>query len=121
MEGETQEQTNNRPWLYKKGQSGNPSGRPKGSISMKEYVKNKLATMTPEEREIYLEGVDKKVIWEMAEGKARQDTDITSGGEKIQFNIVTYENHNNSIPVQSEELPVGLSESTTEIQDSSAS
>lgn len=74
---DTQEQTNNRPWLYKKGQSGNPGGRPVGSKSMKTYVKEKLATMTEIEREEYLEGVDKKVIWEMAEGKAKQDLDIS--------------------------------------------
>ena len=74
---ESVEQTNNRPWLYKKGQSGNPSGRPKGSKSMKTYVKEKLAAMTEEEREEYLAGVDKKIIWEMAEGKAKQDVEVS--------------------------------------------
>lgn len=74
---ESEEQTNNRPWLYKKGQSGNPGGRPIGSKSMKTYVKEKLAAMTEEEREVYLEGVDKKVIWEMAEGKAKQDLEVS--------------------------------------------
>jgi acyl-CoA-binding protein len=73
MEDELKEQTNNRPWLYKKGQSGNPNGRPPGTFSLKEYAKKKLASMTDEEREEFLEGLDKKVIWEMGEGKAKQD------------------------------------------------
>lgn len=76
MDDEPQKQTNNRPWLYKKGQSGNPGGRPIGSVSMKVYVRNKLLSMTDEEREVFLEGVDKKVLWEMSEGKAKQDMDL---------------------------------------------
>lgn len=89
MENTTEEQLENskvpkqlQPYMYKKGQSGNPSGRPEG-ISMKEYVRMKFRHMTDDEREEYLEGVDKKVIWEMAEDKAKQGTDITSGGEKL--------------------------------------
>jgi hypothetical protein len=80
---ETQEQTNSRPWLYKKGQSGNPGGRPVGSKSMKTWIKEKLATMTEEEREVFLEGVPKHEIWKMAEGNPANATDITSGGKPI--------------------------------------
>lgn len=76
-------QTNNsKPWLWKKGQSGNIMGRPKGK-TMKEYAKQYLERMTDEERDAWLEGIPKDKIWEMSEGKARQDTDITSGGEKL--------------------------------------
>lgn len=66
---EEKQKSNDRPWLYKKGQSGNPAGRPKGSKSMKTYVKEKLAAMSDDEREEFLEGVDKRIIWEMSEGK----------------------------------------------------
>lgn len=85
---DTEEQTNNRPWLYKKGQSGNPGGRPVGSVSMKTYVRNKLLSMTEEEREEFLEGVDKKVLWEMAEGKPEAKTEVTGkDGEPLKVTV----------------------------------
>lgn len=61
-----------RPYQFKKGQSGNPSGRPAGK-SLKERAKAMLNTMTAEEEQVFLEGIDKKTIWEMAEGKPKQD------------------------------------------------
>lgn len=64
-----------KPWQFKKGQSGNPAGRPAGK-SLKERAKAMLNAMTPEEEQEFLEGIDKKTIWEMAEGKAKQDMDI---------------------------------------------
>lgn len=75
---ETEEQTNSRPWLYKKGQSGNPGGRPKGSLSLKTYIRNKLSAMTNEEREVYLEGLDKETIWRMAEGNPTSDDKVNT-------------------------------------------
>lgn len=77
---DTQEQTNNRPWLYKKGQSGNPGGRPKGSISMKTWLANKLASMTEEEREDFVEGLNKIDLFKMAEGNP--DTHSKLSGDK---------------------------------------
>lgn len=88
MEDISSEQLNNSkvppqllPHVYKKGQSGNPGGRPKNTL--KEYTKKKLAEMTEEEREAFLEGIDKRTIWEMAEGKAEAKTDVTTNGESI--------------------------------------
>jgi hypothetical protein len=78
---ETQEQTNNRPWLYKKGQSGNPGGRPKGSKSMKTWVKERLETMTDEEREVFLDGLPKVEIWKLAEGNPSTENDLNVKGE----------------------------------------
>lgn len=65
-------QSDIKPWLWKKGQSGNPAGRPKGKTA-KERAREYLVTMTDEEFEEFLSGIDKKTIWEMAEGKAHQD------------------------------------------------
>lgn len=64
------------PFQYKKGQSGNPGGRPAGK-SLKQYTQEKLASMTDEEREEFLNGLDKRTLWEMAEGKAKQDMDLS--------------------------------------------
>ena len=82
MEDTEKQPDNNRashlaPFQYKKGQSGNPGGRPAGAVSMKTYVKNKLLAMSDEEREEFLEGLDKRTIWEMSEGKPKQDVEAT--------------------------------------------
>lgn len=83
---ETQEQLNNsKPWLYKKGQSGNPGGRPKGTKSMKTYIRERFESMTDDEREEFLEGLPKEIIWKMGEGNPETKSDVTSGGEKIMF------------------------------------
>lgn len=73
---ELQEQRNEqiKPWQFKKGQSGNPKGRPPGK-SLKERTKAMLNAMTEEEEQEFLAGMDKRTIWEMAEGKAKQDID----------------------------------------------
>lgn len=63
-------------WQYKKGHSGNPGGRPAGK-TLKQYAREKLASMTDEEREEFLNGIDKRTIWELAEGKAKQDMEIS--------------------------------------------
>lgn len=87
---ETQEQTNNRPWLFQPGKSGNPGGRPKGSKSLKTYAQEMLRDMSDKEKLEYMKGLDKKIIWEMGEGKAEQKTDVTSGGEKLQPVLVKF-------------------------------
>lgn len=83
MEETTQEQPQNskvpiqlQPHQFKKGQSGNPGGRPVGTISLKERAKQMIASMSDEEAQEYLHGIDKKTIWEMAEGKPKQDMDF---------------------------------------------
>ena len=78
---ETQEQKNNsyehlKPWQFKPGQSGNPGGRPKGTISLKTFAQKYIQELSDEEKLEFLRGIDKKIVWEMSEGKAKQDMDI---------------------------------------------
>lgn len=63
-----------RPYMWKKGQSGNIMGRPK-TKTMKEYARDYLSRMTDEERDEWFEGMEKQIIWEMGEGKASQQLD----------------------------------------------
>lgn len=65
--------TNDKPWLFKKGNPGGP-GRPKGK-SLKEYSREYLSSLTEEERQSFLDGIPKVEIWKMAEGNPHQTTD----------------------------------------------
>lgn len=81
MENNTEEQSKNshlRPWQFKPGQSGNPGGRPKGTISLKEYAKKYLRELPEEEKLKFLEGLDKVDIWKLAEGnpETKQETTV---------------------------------------------
>ena len=62
-----------RKYVFKVGNSG----RPKGSKSMKSYAREILESLPEEERIEFLNSVDHKTIWEMAEGKAKQDLDVS--------------------------------------------
>lgn len=62
------------PFMWKKGQSGNPAGRKPGK-SMKEYARQILEKMTDEERQEFMHGLPKEIIWKMAEGNPKQDVE----------------------------------------------
>jgi hypothetical protein len=67
------------PFMWKKGQSGNILGRPKGK-TMKEWAREYMERMTDEERDEFMEGIPKEVIWKMAEGNPKQDVDSKVDG-----------------------------------------
>lgn len=76
------------------GISGNPSGRPKSTVSIKVAVKQKLEEIPEGEKETYLELIAKKVIekalkgesniirliWEQIDGRARQAVEVSNTG-----------------------------------------
>jgi hypothetical protein len=85
-ESDNQTSNTDKPWLWKKGQSGNILGRPKGK-TMKEYARQYLERMTDEERDAWLEGLPKELVWKMSEGNPKQDTDVTSDGKPLIVNF----------------------------------
>lgn len=87
--------TDSKPWLWKKGFCPNPSGRPKGK-SLKAYTQEYLLKLTDEEKDEFLEGLPKEVIWKMGEGNAPQPLS-NADGSNLQINVIKYGENNNSI------------------------
>jgi hypothetical protein len=124
--------------MFKPGQSGNLAGQSKNTPEQLEERRKKaalkkvteeyratLAASLPQFAEIIKKmalNEDLGAIKEINDrvmGKAKQDVDITSDGEKIEFNVVNYKDEpieqdngdTNSTQLQSEELPASDTES----------
>jgi|TARA_Y100000310_G_scaffold325717_1_gene389599 hypothetical protein len=91
--------------LWKKGESGNPNGRPEGSISVVSALKRELAKTPDGEKKTYLELLVKRMlkkgivdgdvsmikdIVNRTDGLPRQNLDVTSGGENIKQILVKF-------------------------------
>lgn len=68
-----------KPWLWKPGQSGNPSGRPKGT--MKDYLRRKFMEMTDEQKEAFAKAISPEMQVKLAEGMPKQDIDQKTESE----------------------------------------
>lgn len=71
-----------QPYTWKKGQSGNRKGRPKGK-TLKEFAREYLMSLPDAEKVAYLASLPTDITWKMAEGNPANATDVTTGGEKI--------------------------------------
>ena len=78
----------NEDGTFKKGFSGNLSGRPKGT--MKDYLRRKLCDMDDEQKEEFLKTVAHEMQIKLAEGNPESQTDITSNGESLNAVLVKF-------------------------------
>lgn len=71
-----------KPWLFKPGNPGGP-GRPKGSVSIKDLVRQHLENNPEDLREFVTHFIKKnrELAWQMLEGKPQQD--IVSDGKQL--------------------------------------
>ena len=71
-----------KPYVWKKGQSGNPNGRPKGK-TLKEFARDYLKNLPDDEKIEYLKTLPSEIVWKMAEGNPETKTDVTSNGKDL--------------------------------------
>ena len=77
-----------QPFAFKKGQSGNPGGRPKDPL--KTFQREEFAKMPPKQKREFLKKVAALDRWKMAEGAPHSTSDITSGGEALHPILVKF-------------------------------
>ena len=91
---------------WKPGQSGNPKGRKKGTVSVVSKIKSKLKKIPKGQKHSYLnllverifkqaiqDGNEQmiKLICNYVDGMPKQSTDLTTDGKEIKFNVTRSE------------------------------
>jgi len=91
--------------LFKKGQSGNPNGRPKGTVSVVSKIKSKLKKIPKGQKHSYLnllverifkdaiqDGNEQmiKLICQYVDGMPKQSTDLTTNGKDLETVLVKF-------------------------------
>ena len=69
----------------------NPNGRPKGK-TLKEFAREYLMNLPDSEKQAYLSELPKDIVWKMAEGMPKQDTETKLDIESAQPILVKFIN-----------------------------
>ena len=64
-----------KEYQWKKGQSGNIKGRPKGK-TLKEFAREYLMSLPDDEKVEYLASLPTEIVWKMAEGNPENKSDV---------------------------------------------
>ena len=92
---------------FGKGNTANPSGRPKGS-TLKEFQAQKYRDMDDAEKEKELKRMGDELRWRMSEGNPATNTDLKLGGElKIVVSKETAERYGLSVTQDTEDSSEG--------------
>lgn len=90
MEPKITEEYRNPDGTFKVGNPG--GGRPKGK-TLKEFAREYLQTLPDDKKIEYLSELPKDIVWRMAEGNPKQDTETKLSGD-LTINVVKYGDNN---------------------------
>lgn len=95
-----------KPYRFKKGQSGNPTGNPPGYKSLKTYAKEYFQTLDDEAKKHFISFLPPDFLWKMAEGNpdSKNSTDLMSDGKPIVFQVNLNVNKFSMIEKQDEKI-----------------